>query len=128
MQAVAIKDGRVRREDRAASREVSVRQVVRRRSRLRRLARRLLIPSILVGSFFYIGLYAGVTSTSYDNSRLAELCRQERIKNERLTVELIRRSGPSYVTRAAEKDGMVCATQYDYLHKPATVASAGAGE
>ena len=94
----------------------------RRKSRSRKLMR-IVIPIFMVAAFLYIGLYAGVTAASYSKTRLTTLCRQERIRNERLTVELIRRSSPENVMAAAQKAGMVCATRYDYLRKPATVAS-----
>ncbi len=101
----------------------SVRCVRRRRkSRSRKLVR-IVIPIFMVAAFLYIGLYAGLTAASYSKTRLTSLCRQQRIRNERLTVELIRRSSPKNVMAAAQKAGMVCATQYDYLHRPATVAS-----
>jgi hypothetical protein len=127
MAAVAVRENLVRREEAAGTAMSSGRRVRRRKNRLRKLTR-LCIPIIVVASFVYVGLYASVTAASYRKSKLIDLCRQERIMNERLTVEMIRRSSPRYVTAAAQKSGMVCATQYDYLHGPPTVASAGSGD
>ncbi len=127
MSAVNVRANLVRREGNAGTAVSTGRRVRRRRSRVRRLAR-LFIPLVLAASFAHVGLYASKTATTYNNSRLIDLCRRERIRNERLTVELIRLTGPRYVTAAAQRDGMVCATQYDYLHGPPTVASAGTGD
>jgi len=127
MAVVAVRQNPVRREETAGMAMSSGRRVRRRKSRARKLAR-LFIPIVLVASFLYVGLYASVTAASYNKSKLIDLCRRERIRNERLTVDLIRRSSPRYVTAAAQKSGMVCATRYDYLHRPPTVASVGTGD
>jgi len=127
MAAVAVREKLVRREEIAGTSVSSGRRVRRRGSRPRKLAR-LFIPIVLVASFLYVGLYASLTAASYNKSKLIELCRRERIRNERLTVELIRRSSPDHVTAAAQRAGMVCATRYDYLRRPPTVASAAHGD
>ena len=127
MAAVAVREKLVRREEIAGTSVSSGRRVRRRGSRPRKLAR-LFIPIVLVASFLYVGLYASLTAASYNKSKLIELCRRERIRNERLTVELIRRSSPDHVTAAAQMAGMVCATRYDYLRRPPTVASAAHGD
>lgn len=103
------------------------------RARRKRHARsrgllRLICPLVLAAMFLYVGLYAGVTATSYAQSRMDKQCRQERIRNERLKVELTRRSSPSNLMSAAQKAGMVYATEYEYLRRPATMASASTGE
>ena len=126
MSAVAVRENLVRREETAGMAMSTGRRIRRRKSRARKLTR-LVIPIVLVASFLYVGLYANMTAASYNKSKLIDLCRRERIRNERLMVEMIRRTSPRYVTAAAQRDGMVCATQYDYLHKPPTVASAAHG-
>ncbi|MGC8863390.1 MAG: hypothetical protein ACP5R5_11550 [Armatimonadota bacterium] len=81
--------------------------------------------AVIAVTFVDIGIHAGLTAVSYRKSKLIEIRRLEKIRNERLTVELVARSSPRYVTAAAQKSGMVCATQYDYLQKPAAVATVG---
>lgn len=103
------------------------------RARRKRHARsrglyRLVCPLVLGGMFIYVGLYASLTATSYTQSRIDKLCRQERIRNERLKVELTRRSSPSNVMWSAQKAGMVYATEYEYLRQPPKMASAGTGD
>ena len=72
--------------------------------------------------FAYINSYANLAQTSTSRSKLVELCRQEKIKNERLKVEFVRRSSPANVVVAAEELDMTYATAYDYLEKPRTIA------
>lgn len=125
MSAVAVRERHIRTEGRVVDRRaVKAGRAARRASRFRRLAGRLFIVAALAASFFYIAVYAGLTAVSYNKSRLTQTWRLEKIRNERLTVELVRRSSPHYITAAAQHAGMVCATQYDYLHKPAAVARA----
>ncbi|MCX8053457.1 MAG: hypothetical protein N3B12_06585 [Armatimonadetes bacterium] len=125
LSAVAVKQDPVQRTlERDVKKQMLLRQMIKRKSRLRRLARRLLIPIVLAVLLLYVALYAGVTSVSHKKSKLMDLYRQESIRHERLMVELIHFSSPRHVTAAAQRFGMVCATRYDYLSKPATVASA----
>jgi len=79
----------------------------------------------LICVFGYVGVYANLTAVSYNRSKLMSDYRLEKIKNQRLRVELIRRSSPIYVVAGAERAGMAPAVTYDYLGKTQTVASAG---
>lgn len=81
------------------------------------------VVGVIVGIFGYVGLYANLTATSFNRSKLTQDYKQEKIKNERLKVEYARRSSPSEAMAAAQKAGMVYATQYDYLENPQAVAS-----
>lgn len=84
----------------------------------------MLLPVIGVAMLFgWVAIYANVTVTGYNRSRLTSECRAERLENERLTVEYSRLSSPHIVTSSAQKAGMVYATEYDYIHRPQTVAS-----
>lgn len=97
-----------------------------RRLRYVRLKRfvKMLVPVIGVAMLFgWVAVYANVTITGYNRSRLTSECRAEKLKNERLKVECSRLSSPHIVTAAAERAGMIYATQYDYVHQPQTVAS-----
>lgn len=105
-------------------------RAVRTRVRRRRRSRfsqfiRMLMPVVGVAMLFgWVAIYANVTVTGYNRSRLTEQCRIERLKNERLKVECSRLSSPHKVTAAAQKAGMIYATSYDYIHLPQSVASA----
>ena len=100
----------------------------RRTGRVRPRSRRLLSLSLLfvmlICVFSYVSVYASLVATSYDRSRLVKELRQEKIKNERLGVAYVQRSGPGFAMTAAQKAGMVYATRYEYLRSPDTVASA----
>lgn len=98
----------------------------RRRSAARfpKAIRILILIAGLALPFGYINAYANLAVTGYNRDSLMEQCRQERIHNERLKVELIRRSSPRSIVALAQKQGMIYATQYDYLQKPKAVASA----
>ena len=123
--AVAVRNETIQRETAAGQSGVSPRARVRPRRRRRpRGLLRFAVPLLVMASFCYVGLYASVTALCYTRNRTAKLCRQQKIQNERLRLELIRRSSPEYIVFAAQKAGMVYATHYDYLRKPATVASA----
>ena len=104
-------------------------KAMRARTRRHRYARfkrvvKMLMPLFGVAMLFgWVAVYANVTVTGYNRSRLTSECRAEKLKNERLKVECSRLSSPHIVTAAAEKAGMVYATQYDYVHQPQTVAS-----
>jgi hypothetical protein len=125
--AVAIQKPKTDRASRPSPAERHARARRKRQARSKGLLR-LAFPFVIAGMFVYVGLYASVTATSYSQSRLNVLCRQERIKNERLKVELVRRSSPSNIMAAAQKAGMVYATDYEYLRRPSTVASARTGD
>ncbi|MCE5198367.1 MAG: hypothetical protein ABFD54_16695 [Armatimonadota bacterium] len=74
--------------------------------------------------FGWVSVHARITVTGYNRSRLTDLCREERLKNQRLKVQWDSLSSPHNVVAAAERSGMVYAAQYDYIHGPQAVASA----
>lgn len=125
MSTVASRTAAVGRQ--ATHPSVTVRRT-KRAGRAKPRSRRLLSLSLLFGFlvcvFGYVSVYASLVSTSYDRSRLSNELRQEKIRNERLRVDYIQRSGPGFATTAAQKTGMVYATRYEYLRKPDTLASA----
>ena len=115
----------VRRQETRPSRTSRRTQGVRRvRPRSRRLLSLGLLFGLLIFVFGYVGVYASLVATSYDRSRLANELRQENIRNERLRVDYIQRSGPGCAMTAAQNAGMVYATRYEYLRKADTLASA----
>ena len=110
----------------AAGHRRTVRRVrVRRRTRIdfRRFSRFLLCVLTLASLFGYVSIYANLTVAGYNRSKLLDMCRQERLDNQRLKLRWDALSSPNYVVSAAEKAGMVYATQYDYLDKPERLAS-----
>ncbi len=113
---------------RQTSRSTRTRVRRRRRSRFSQFVK-MIMPVVGVAMLFgWVAVYANVTVTGYNRSRLTEQCRVERLKNERLKVECSRLSSPHKVTAAAQRAGMIYATRYDYIHLPQSVASAeGAG-
>lgn len=94
------------------------------RSSFRRAGRLVLLVSALAFLFGYVNVYANLAKTSYNRSRLVQMCREEKLKNERLKVEWTRRCSPQNIVVEAEKSGMVYATEYDYIGEPETIASA----
>jgi hypothetical protein len=94
------------------------------RSRANNIMRAFAMAIGLAFLFGYASVYANLAKTGYTRSELSAMCRRQRIENERLRVEMVRRSSPNYVVAAAKQSGMIPATQYDYLNKPRTVASA----
>ncbi|MCE5313619.1 MAG: hypothetical protein ABFD49_01500 [Armatimonadota bacterium] len=118
-----------RKTDTAGTTRLSPR-ALRARSRRLRFARfkhglKMLLPVIAVVMLFgWVAVYANVTVTGYNRARLTAECRAAKLMNERLKVEYNRLSSPHKVVAAAEKTGMVYATDYDYVHPPQTVASA----
>lgn len=99
---------------------------VRRRPRPRfiRLARLAVLAFCLIGLFGYASIYGNLTVAGYNRSKLMDAYRSELLENQRLKVEWISLGSPNRVVAAAEKSGMVYATDYEYLGKPQTVASA----
>jgi len=75
--------------------------------------------------FAYTGVYANLKKTSYTKSDLDAMYWREKIENQRLQLEIDRRSSPQYVTEAAKQIKMETPTQYDYLDKHDKLASAG---
>ena len=94
------------------------------RTAARKLVRAVVLVAVLACLFCYVNLYANLAETSTSRSKLLDLCRQEKIKNERLKLELTVRSSPQEVVAAAERQEMVYATEYEYLELPRAVASA----
>lgn len=125
MQSVAVRTTVPRGQAEPGSTSVRRARYVRRpKTRLRKNARFVALFAALVGVFCYVALYASLTATSFDRSRLADELRIEKIRNERLRVERDRRISPSYAMVAAQKAGMVYAAHYDYLGKSNTMARA----
>lgn len=113
--------------ERAAQRTTSVtrrRASRRRRPLLRRNAACVFLFSALVGVFGYVALYANLTATSFDRSRMMNEFKMEQIRNERLRIDYVRRLSPAYAMGAAQRVGMVYAKHYDYLGKSNTIAKA----
>lgn len=115
----------------AANRKLSRRKDAVRRVRVRRpklRAPRFIKPALIVlllaGVFGYVNTYAKLTATAADRNRLTVQVKREKIRHERLKLRYIIDSSPRSVTAAAERNGMVYATDYDYLRRPQTVASA----
>ncbi len=96
------------------------------RARIRGAFRFAISVFVLAVVFGYVNVYANLTTTSYDKSQLMKQYRLEKIRNERLKVELIRLNSPRHVMAGARKAGMVPAAQFDDLNRPQTVASAKA--
>ncbi len=107
--------------------DVGVRVITRRRTRsnVSKLFWGAAIALVLVGLFGYVSVYVNLTTTGYNRAQLMAQCRQERIRNERLKIELNRLMSPQAIVVAAEKNGMVYATEYDYI-QPKAVAQAEA--
>lgn len=111
--------------EQTSPRATSIRKVrVRRRPRslLRKNARYACLLTALLGVFGYVALYASLTATSFDRSRMMNEFKAEQIKNERLRIDYIRRSSPASAMGHAQRVGMVYARQYDYLGRSNTVA------
>lgn len=117
------------REHAAGNKRTVRRTRVKVRSRLRvnfRQATKLLITvSLLAMLFGYVRVYAGLAMAGYSRDTLISELRQEKLRNEELKVKWNTLSSPQRVVNAAEKAGMVYASDYDYINKPSTVASAG---
>jgi hypothetical protein len=126
MPTAAVKAPIVRKRTMPRSTAVNLRVRTRRpKSLLRRHAPYGVLCAALMCIFGYVWLYANLTATSFDRSRMMNEFKAEQIRNERLKVEYVRRLSPAYAMAAAEKAGMVYAKQYDYLGKSDTVARAG---
>ena len=126
MAAVAARATTVQKQTAAQPVRTTRRTRVRRspRSSFRRAGRLVLLVSALAFLFGYVNVYASLAKTSYSRSRLVQMCREEKLKNERLKVEWTRRCSPQNVVAAAEKSGMVYASNYEYMGASQTVASA----
>ena len=86
---------------------------------------RIVLPVLALAFLFgYVNVYANLAVTNISRSKLVAMCTEEKIKNERLKIELARRSSPHNIVAVAQEFGMVYATEYDYLDTPRTFASA----
>ncbi len=90
---------------------------------VRKLYRIAAVASVII-ALACIAIYAAVTALGYHNVELSSLCRIQEIENERLRVAITRCSSPEQIAAAAEKTGMIWATNYEYLQPPQSVASA----
>lgn len=126
MSSVAAHSAVVRRESvrPAASATVRVRIGSRRRPPIGRKPLYMLIAAGLLFVFVHVGLYAIMTAVSFERDRLSNQYRLEKIENERLKVEYIRRTSPAYVIAWAQAAGMVYSKDFEYLERSSTVASA----
>jgi hypothetical protein len=113
-----------RQETRPSSTARRTKRTRRVRPRSRRFLSVSLLFGLLVCVFGYVSVYASLVATSYDRSQLVKELRQEKIRNERLRVDYVQRSGPGFAMSAAQRAGMVYATRYEYLRKADTMASA----
>lgn len=125
MSSVAVRSAEARGQVTPRSTSIPRRMRVRRpKSVLSRNARYAFLFAALVGVFGYVAVYATLTATSFDRSRMMNEFKIEKIKNERLRIDYVRRLSPASAMNAAQKAGMVYAVQYDYLCKSKTVARA----
>ena len=90
----------------------------------RKFVRAVVLVVVMACLFCYVNLYANLAETSTSRSKLLDLRRQEKIKNERLKLELTVCSSPQGIVAAAQRQKMVYATEYEYLERPRAVASA----
>lgn len=77
--------------------------------------------------FGWMCVYAMVTATGINRSDVARQLHREQLRNQRLKMKLDYLSCPQNVVVAAQKAGMVYSTQYEYIVKPQSVASAEKG-
>lgn len=125
MAAVAAKTGLTRELEAANARIGHRPRTLRRRKNwaaVRRLLRWVTVTTVLVG-FVYLGMCAYITSVSNHNAKLARLCREQQIEKESLQAALVRYSSPQHIAAVAQREGMVSATNYEYLKPPRSVAS-----
>lgn len=126
MSSVAAQSISVRRESVRpnASATVRVRIGSRRRALVGRRLAYLLIAGALLLVFVHVSLYAMMTAISFERDKLSNQYRLEKIENERLRVEYVRRTSPAYVIAWAQSAGMVYSKDFEYLERSKTVASA----
>lgn len=126
MSSVAVRNTAARAQ--MASHTASTRRRVRvshkPRTKRRRNALAAIIVVFLVSVFGYVTLHASLTAASFDLSRMNNEFKAEKVRNERLRIEYVRRVSPAFAMDAARKCGMVYASEYDYLSKSSTVARA----
>ena len=126
MSSAAVRSAVTRRQiaprQRAAARRVRV--VNRPRKRRLRYGTPALLLAAIVSVYAYVAVYASMTATSFDRSRMCSELKLEKIKNERLRIDYARRLSPASAMATGQNIGMVYAKEYDYLSKPNTVARA----
>lgn len=126
--SVAARTATVRKHTATNTRAVRRTRVrVRRRAwvNFRQMTKLLVTVSLLAMLFGYVRVYAGLAVAGYSRDTLVSELRQEKLRNEELKVKWNTLSSPQRVVSAAENAGMVYASDYDYVNKPRTVASAG---
>ena len=74
--------------------------------------------------FAYVNVYANLAAANCTRSKLMRECRIERIRNERIKVQLAGASISPDLEKRVAAAGMVYASKYDYLGKAQTVAQA----
>ena len=122
----AVGSSAVRRNDVSRRKEVAKHVPAKRRPRAARKLYRIVLPILALAFLFgYVNLYANLAVTNVSRSKLLDMCREAKIENERLKIDLAVRSSPNNIVEVANKSGMVYATEYDYLDAPRTLASAG---
>lgn len=120
-------------ETRQQTTVTGTRRVRRARPRRRAWARYRPMFSLIAGVLGlglvlgWMSVYGRLAVAGYNRSELVAACRQEQLKNQRLKLKLDSLTSPQSVVAAAQKAGMVYATEYEYLGKPPRLADAGRG-
>lgn len=126
MAAVVARSAAVRRE--AAPRRHEVARSSRSKRRLTSGGWNLLKAGAAVAAlallFAYVNVYANLAAANCARAKLVRECRIERIRNERLKVQLAGASVSPDLEKRVAAAGMVYASKYDYLGKAQTVARA----
>ena len=84
------------------------------------------VVAVLALLFAYVNVYANLAAANCTRAQLMRECRIERIRNERLKVQLASVSISPDLEKRVAAAGMVYASKYDYLGKSQTVAQADA--
>lgn len=87
----------------------------------------LILASVVLGLVILLGwmsIYARLAVTGYSRSELVSALKHEQLKNQRLKMKLDSLTRPQSIVVAAEKAGMVYASEYEYVGKPARLADA----
>ncbi|MCX6344509.1 MAG: hypothetical protein NT018_05470 [Armatimonadetes bacterium] len=119
----------------AAQRQTTTSQETRKKRRPKRARRSLnkfkrlfilVVPALIFAlALGWMSVYARISVNDCSNPKIKEVCRGERMKNQRLKLRLDSLSSPHNLVAAAQKSGMVYAARYDFIGKPQAVASAG---
>lgn len=106
-------------------RTISPKRAQKSPSKIKRLLL-LVVPALIFAlALGWMSVYARISVNDCSNPKLKEVCRGERMKNQRLKLRLDSLSSPHNLVTAAQKSGMVYAVRYDFIGKPQAVASAG---